>query len=240
MPEERCQRRDAGVGFSGVKPLVTISAAYGAGGSLVGPRLADRLGVPFLDRAIPVSVADHLEVPREGLTRQELPRDTFQRWLPRFAPAVRLYSGATADPAVMSEQEFRDATERVLHEYADAGAVILGRAAAAVLRDQPGALHVRLDGPADRRIGQAMVVHGVDRPTAERELIIADRARESYVQRWYGVDAHDPRCYDLIIDSTRINVDGCVELIAVAARTRASRAADPGRPATDPSSPMQP
>jgi Cytidylate kinase-like family len=33
-----------------MKPLVTISAAYGTGGSLVGPRLADRLGVPFLDR----------------------------------------------------------------------------------------------------------------------------------------------------------------------------------------------
>lgn len=206
-----------------MKPVVTISAAYGTGGSLVGPRLADRLGVTFLDRAIPVSVADLLEVPREGLTRKELPRDTFRRWLPRFAPAVRLFSGAAidAEPAAISEQEHRDATERVLHEYADAGAVIIGRAAAAVLRDQPGTLHVRLDGPADRRIGQAMVVLGVDRPTAERELMIADRARETYVQRWYGVNPHDPRCYDLIIDSTRINVDDCVELIAVAASTRA-------------------
>jgi cytidylate kinase len=204
-----------------MKPLVTISAAYGAGGSLVGPRLADRLGVPFLDRAIPVSVADQLEVPREGLTRKELPRDTFRRWLPSFVPAVRLFAGtADADPAAMSEQEFRDATERVLHEYAEAGAVILGRAAAVVLRDQPGALHVRLDGPAARRIGQAMVVLGVDRPTAERELKIADRARETYVKRWYSADPQDPRCYDLIIDSTRINVDGCVEVIAVAASTR--------------------
>jgi cytidylate kinase len=205
-----------------MNPLVTISAAYGAGGSLVGPRLADRLGVPLLDRAIPVSVADQLEIPREGLTRKELPRDTFRRWLPRFAPAV-LFSDAAieADPVAMSEQEFRDATERVVHEYAEAGAVILGRAAAAVLRDQIGALHVRLDGPSDRRIGQAMVVLGVDRPTAEREMMIADRARETYVQRWYGVDPHDPRCYDLIIDSTRINVDDCVELIAVAAGTRA-------------------
>jgi cytidylate kinase len=205
-----------------MNPLVTISAAYGAGGSLVGPRLADRLGVPFLDRAIPVSVADHLEVPREGFTRKELPRDTFRRWLPRFAPAARLFSADAigTDPAAMSEQEFRDATERVLHEYAEAGAVIIGRAAAVVLRDEPGALHVRLNGPADRRIGQAMVVLGVDRPTAERELKIADRTRETYVMRWYGVDPHDSRCYDLIINSTRINVEHCVEVIATAARTR--------------------
>ena len=203
---------------------MTISAAYGAGGSLIGPRVAERLGVPFLDRAIPVSVADHLEVPREGLSQREVPRDVFRRWIPSFAPATHLFAGtATRDESTtMTEDEFRRETERVLHEYSDAGAVILGRAAAVVLRDEPRALHVRLDGPADRRIGQAMVVLGVDRPTAERELKIADQARETYVERWYGVDPHDPRGYDLVINSTRINVDTCVDLIALAATARVS------------------
>ncbi len=207
--------------------LVTISAAYGAGGSLIGPRVAERLGVPFLDRAIPVSVADHLEVPREGFSQRGVPRDVFRRWLPRFVPAAHLFAGtATSDhPTALSEDEFRKETERVLHEYSEAGAVILGRAAAVVLRDEPGALHVRLDGPADRRIGQAMVVLGVDRPTAERELKIADQARETYVERWYGVDPHDPRNYDLVINSTRINVDDCVDLIVLAATERGRRIA---------------
>ena len=31
--------------------LVTVSASYGAGGSVVAPALAERLGVPFLQRA---------------------------------------------------------------------------------------------------------------------------------------------------------------------------------------------
>src|SRR5258708_28439429 len=30
--------------------LITVSAAYGAGGSVVAPALADRLGLPFLQR----------------------------------------------------------------------------------------------------------------------------------------------------------------------------------------------
>jgi Cytidylate kinase-like family len=42
--------------------LVTLSAAYGAGGSEVGPELAQRLGVPFVDRLIPAQVADGLGV----------------------------------------------------------------------------------------------------------------------------------------------------------------------------------
>lgn len=205
--------------------LVTISSAYGAGGSLVGRRVAERLGVRFLDRAIPVSVADHLEVPREGLSQQPVSRDVFRRWFPRFAPATHVFAGTSTrdDPTTMTEDEFRLATEQVLHEYSEVGAVILGRAAAVVLRDEPGALHVRLDGPPEGRIGQAMVVLGVDRPTAERELKIADQARETYVERWYGIDPHDPRNYDLVIDSTRINVDTCVELIALAATRRTRR-----------------
>jgi Cytidylate kinase-like family len=203
--------------------LVTISAAYGASGSLIAPRVAERLGVSFLDRAIPVSVADHLEVPREALSKQRVPRDVFRRWLPSFAPAAHPFAGTATsdDPTPVTEDAYRQAIERILHEYSEVGAVILGRAAAVVLRDEPGALHVRLDGPTDRRIGQAMIVLGVDRPTAERELKIADRARETYVERWYRVDPRDPRCYDLVIDSTRLNVEDCVELIVVAATRRA-------------------
>jgi hypothetical protein len=45
--------------------LVTISAAYGALGSEVGRKLADRLDVPFLDRAITAGVAQRLALPLE-------------------------------------------------------------------------------------------------------------------------------------------------------------------------------
>lgn len=42
--------------------LIALSASYGAGGSRVGPGLAEQFGVPFLDRAIPMAVAERLDV----------------------------------------------------------------------------------------------------------------------------------------------------------------------------------
>ena len=39
------------------RPIVTVAAEHGAGGDLVAPRVADALGVPFLDRALPASLA---------------------------------------------------------------------------------------------------------------------------------------------------------------------------------------
>jgi cytidylate kinase len=100
--------------------------------------------------------------------------------------------------------------------------VILGRAAAVVLQDEPRALHVRLDGPEDLRLEQAMALEGVDRETASRHMRETDRAREAYVQQFYGADARDASLYDLVIDSTVIGLDTCVDLIALAAADRAS------------------
>jgi len=90
-------------------PVVTISASYGAGGSQVGPRLADRLGVAFLDRAIPTAVAERLAVPlSEAIAHDEAVRSVLERLLVRFAPAAQAFSGdhaATRDPrrALLSE-----------------------------------------------------------------------------------------------------------------------------------------
>jgi hypothetical protein len=202
--------------------VVTLSASYGAGGSLVGPRLADRLGVAFLDRVIPTTVAERLAVSLDdALAHDDAVRSVLERLLMRFAPAAQAFSGAATPPELVDERSFLRATEAVIREHAAAGSgVILGRAAAIVLRDAPGALHVRLDGPAERRLAQAMELEGADRDTAARHMRETDRAREAYVNQFYGADARDAALYHLVIDSTALALDACVELIALAAAAR--------------------
>jgi hypothetical protein len=202
--------------------VVTLSASYGAGGSLVGPRLADRLGVAFLDRVIPTTVAERLAVSLDdALAHDDAVRSVLERLLMRFAPAAQAFSGAATPPELVDERSFLRATEAVIREHAAAGSgVILGRAAAIVLCDAPGALHVRLDGPAERRLAQGMELEGADRDTAARHMRETDRAREAYVNQFYGADARDAALYHLVIDSTALALDACVELIALAAAAR--------------------
>jgi cytidylate kinase len=205
--------------------VVTLSASYGAGGSHVGPRLAERLDLPFIDRAIPSAVAERLAVPlADALAHDEAVRSVLERLLLRFAPAAQTFAGATPAPDLVDERSYLRCTEDVIRERAARGAVILGRAAAIVLRDRPGALHVRLDGPRERRLAQAMALEGSDRETAERHMRETDRARETYVQQFYGTDARDPELYHLVLDSTAFGLDACVELIIAAAAARADRA----------------
>ena len=80
--------------------LITLSAPYGAGGSEVGPAVAQRLGVPFVDRAIPTSVAQRLAVPlREAIDRDEAIGSWLTRALLSFGQVTPVLAGATPCPS---------------------------------------------------------------------------------------------------------------------------------------------
>jgi hypothetical protein len=131
--------------------LIAISAAYGAGGSRVGPAVAERLGVPFVDRAIPMAVAERLDVPLDDVEAHDDQAGAGSR-LERM---LRGYIGVDAGtptplPAdTVSSEDFHRATEDVISRQAATGeGVILGRGAAIVLASDPRVLRVRL---TDRR-----------------------------------------------------------------------------------------
>jgi cytidylate kinase len=200
--------------------VVTISASYGAGGAYVGPRLAERLGVPFVDRAIPNEVAQRLAVPlKEAIHHDESAGSVFERFVRILAPSGMAFGARPIlDHEIVDENAYRDATEQVIREQASReGGVFLGRAAALVLRETPRALHVRLYGPREARVERAMEMEGISREDAERRLNDNDRAREAYVHHFYGADPNDLRHYHLAIDTTEIDLDCCVDLIAAAA-----------------------
>jgi hypothetical protein len=200
--------------------VVTISASYGAGGAYVGPRVAARLEVPFVDRAIPSEVAQRLAVPlQEAVRHDESAGSVFERFVRALAPAGLPFGARPVlEHECVDDNVYRDATEQVIREQAaSTGTVILGRAAAVVLRDHPGALHVRLDGPKAARVERAMKAEAIDREEAERRLADNDRAREAYVHHFYGADARDAHLYHLSLDTTALDLDCCVDLIVTAA-----------------------
>lgn len=207
--------------------LVAISASYGAGGSLIGPAVADRLGVPFVDRAIPLQVAEQLDVPVDDVTAHD--EHAAGTWLERMLRGfIGLETGAPAPlPAdTFSPEDFHRATEEVLSRQAATGSgVILGRGAVVVLAGEPRALRVRLSGPAERRVAQAVRHQGLDRATAEQALRRLDRAHAEYMRQFYGVDVDDPALYHLVLDATAIELEACVEVIVRAARSLVTESA---------------
>jgi cytidylate kinase len=201
---------------------VTISASYGANGDRIGHGVAERLGLPFLDRAIPATVARQLKLSEDAAeTLDQRAPSRWDRIAASFTGIDASYSGI---PFLATQGEsadtFRAATESVLRQVADTtGAVILGRAGMVVLKDRKDVLRVRLDGPVEARIAQA-VANGTDEQLARATQRDADASRQNYAKYFYNVSQDDVSLYHLFIDTTALPSTTCVELIAIAAEAR--------------------
>ena len=200
--------------------LITVSAAYGTGGSVVAPALAQRLGLPFLQRVTTTEGKVTETAPcHERLVPEEAKTTPVHRLLASFTHSMPV--GPTQSPlsARHQDEDLRCSAEAGIHDLlADGGGVILGRAAAVVLGRDRG-FHVRLDGPSARRVIQGATVEGISQEQASAHMQAADRARTAYVRRLYGVDPADASLYHMVIDSTAIPLDTVIELILTAVRS---------------------
>ena len=175
--------------------LIAISAPYGAGGSQVAPALAERLGVPFLDRPADTE-------PDHGLLSK----------LSSIGLAWGTPAGMELEDLVPGETRRREIeAELAALEHG----VVLGRAAALLKRDDPTRAARAAHRPA-RAPDRAGDADGGHRPPAppRRACERTDRARLAYHQTLYCVDPRKPELYHLMVDSTALPFETCVELIA--------------------------
>lgn len=203
---------------------VTLSAPYGAGGSVIGPQLAEKLGVPFYNRAIPTAVSAELGIDLESVLAHDGKAPT---GVGRLLAAVgRMQNGPLGglegyftDAPQIDEKEIAERTAAVVRDIADGdGGVILGRASAIVLAGHPDTVHVRLQGSTEARIRRSMELSGVDEKTARSRQGQTDGAREAYAKRLFGRDPRDPLLYHLVLDSTVLSYEGCVQIMLDAVR----------------------
>jgi cytidylate kinase len=216
------------------KILITISAAFGAGGSMVGKALAARFQIPFMDGAIAPDVAHSFatDVPPTAQADERL----IGRFLaergglasPRYITEsgfTEPHRAATSLPPELwgNEDAFRQENERLIREMAtNTGGVIRGRAGFVILQDWPGALHVHLDGPMDARIRRAAAMSGEDELTVTAKMLEFESAQSAYLEHFYQVDPRDSRRYHITLDATVIDFDTAVDLIASAAVSRST------------------
>jgi Cytidylate kinase-like family len=214
------------VGWMGT---VTVAATYGAGGSVIAPEVARRLDLPFIDRAIPVAVAEAMHRPLEAALADDADDTSgVARLLDKVLATSGLFVGVTASPEQRGALPEIARTEETLRRVAETtGAVILGRAGVFALKDVPGVLHVRLDGGVEARCHAAAARYGIDTAEAARVQQQTDRARLAYVQHFYPRAGawDDPRHYHVVLDGTALSHDVCIEIIVRAAQDFFSRRA---------------
>ncbi len=206
------------------RPMVAISAAYGAAGAQIARALAERISVPLVDRNLRGPEVNELASALTRALRQDgSSSDAAVRALAKITVASGLFAAQATErvEAPIDEQGYRrKVSEAIARRAKTSGAVILNNGAAGVLRFDPDVLRVAVTAPVKIRIKRVMAVEKVDRRTARRRIQAADAARRVYLQRICGVAPDDPGLFQLTLNSSALPVEACVELMVVALRNR--------------------
>jgi hypothetical protein len=179
--------------------VICLSHADGAGGREIGELLAQRLGFRYVDDGIVVAAAGAGQLYPEAVAVAESPAAgrRLEVDFHRFEPTERV------------RELIRDAVRTT----ADAGnVVIVAHAASFALEERDDVLRVLVTAPREARL-ERISADG----RAGKALDEADRAREQYLKRFYGVSRELPTHYDLVVNTGRMTAERAVDAILAAA-----------------------
>jgi Cytidylate kinase len=200
--------------------VITINRELGSGGRTIGKKLAEKLGVPFYDKALIQSLQEKYQLTTEEIERLKGQKHNwwadFKRSLkimPSYA-APQLISGKTAIPDfLITDDIFQSETEILKGIAADESCIIAGRSGFFVLRDHPNHLSILIQARLEYRINRLVEKRGISKKEAEKIINEVDTSRENYVKKYTGTSRYDTRNYDLVYNVEDHSEDEIVDLI---------------------------
>ena len=204
------------------KFVITINRELGSGGKTVAKKLAEKLGVPFYDKAHLQSMED-----KEGLNDEKIEslKSKKRTWWPDFKKiveldggfAVSIYDNLPNYPVKDkndTDQKFRTEQE-ILKGIVDAeSCVVAGRCSFVTFKDHPNHLHIWIQSPLDCRVERVMKKKGIaSKAETEKFVKEVDQLCEDYVKRHTGASRYDTGNYDLVISMKDRTEAEAVDLI---------------------------
>jgi CMP/dCMP kinase len=205
---------------------VTISREYGSGGGEVARRVAERLGWRLVDHEIVVRTAREL-----GISEAEAEDwdESGQGVVEHILASMRMLYPATFampldTPLGIDEQGYYEALNRVVQSAVKTGhMVIVGRGSQMILGDRRDVLHVRIVSSLEKRISYVMQREGIGQSEAQARIQLKETDRARYLQTHYHQHADNAHLYDLVINTSILDLGSVVSMIELALQQKATR-----------------
>lgn len=195
------------------KMIISIGRQYGSGGSEVGAKLAERLGIGFYDKNILRLNSDESGIKESyfHLADEKAGNRLLYRVMNSLIPDQKMPSFGS--DLVSADNLFRFQSEVLRKLAREESFVIMGRCAGYVLAGTEGLIRIFLYGDEDARIARIVEKGLCTEEEAPRRVKRMDRERRDYHRYYTGQDWTDFRNYDLMLDTSKLGVDKTAELI---------------------------
>jgi cytidylate kinase len=202
---------------------ITISREYGGGGGEIASRLARRLGWDLIDHAIVERVASEMGTStQEAEAHDEHTEGIVSRVLNSMQYLYPVSMVNAPPEAFLKEEDYWGAVNRIVKAAAARGhVVIVGRASQVILAEQRDVLRAQIIAPFDKRVAYVMQREGVDHHAAETRIHMKDHDRARYLQMEYHQKVEDAHLYDIVLNTSLLDLDSAVEIICFTLQQKA-------------------
>lgn len=195
--------------------VISIARGFGSGGKQIGLALSKQLGIPCYESQI-LSMASNYSGINKDLFFQ------VDEKLRGYHLIKRLMKSANKDDIVeptdksfISDVNLYNIQAKIIKELAkQQSCIIIGKCANHLLRDYENTVSVYIEAPRAFCVKNVIERLGVTEEEAHRMIYQTDRYRADYYKYYTGGETWtNPVLYDMTLNSDRMGMDKCTELI---------------------------
>lgn len=195
--------------------VITISREFGSGGKYIGEQLAKNLNLKFYDKEIIERLSKEENIDIDFLKNiDESSKNSFWNAL---AVAYMVNPTDSINSFVdlpMADQYFIK-TVRLIEKIAkEDNCVIIGRCSNIILKDYPNVINFFIySSNQEFKINRKKEFANLEEKKAIRLIQKKDKDRAAYYHYYTNEKWGDRSGYDLLVDSSKLGVDGTIELL---------------------------
>lgn len=184
--------------------IITIGRESGSGGHAIAKKVADAMGIGCYDKKRLVEGTAEIS----GMNRNYVKRLDEK-------PAGFPFSGRIGAFEESPESNVARMTFEYIRKIADSGesCVIVGRCADAVLAKNPNVIRVFVVGNVEDKNRRLAGIQQITPEEADEERKQTDKIRRTYHNFYSDTKWGDSRAYDLIINSSKLGIQGTADFI---------------------------
>lgn len=195
------------------KYIISIGRQLGSGGREIAQKLAERLNIPVYDKKL-------LEIAAKetGLDATVFENADEKESNPLMRGIFALKGAMSAYPIGLGscmdgDRLFELQSEAMRNLVEKESCIIIGRCAEYVLRDHPRMHSIFVTADIADRVKRIMAHDGVNEAKAKEIAQKGDKKRKAYHDYYANSGWGEAETYDLCINSSRLGIEGSVEII---------------------------
>lgn len=190
---------------------ITIEREFGSGGTKIASEVAKKCGISSYGREIMEAVAKEQNVSLKTLEEyEESVSGSFM-----YSMFVMAQS-QTGNPDLLSpEAKLYVAESRVIKNLAQQSpGIFVGHCASEALKEMDGVLRVFIRASEADKANRAIHDYGIPANQVSEVCRRFNRRRANYYSFCTRKKWNDPSNYDIVLDSSRLGIDGCVAALS--------------------------